>query len=425
MKIAIINANTDLGSRLELYLGELVRILQVAGNSVKRLDLQELDFAYCIGCFGCWVKTPGKCSSGDGSAHLCQAIVDSDFTLWAGPLRMGFPNAKLKKALDKSIPLILPYFDVVEGEAHHRSRYPRYPRLGLLVEPEADTDARDLELVADIFSRTALNFKSRLEFCRTTDEPAQDLAQTIQSKKVGRVPFKKGLSPVPGQTIQPPLNLSIFNGSPRGRKGNTPILLSQFAQGFTSIPGRSTEIYPLNRLEEMDRWVEIFAQAECAWIGFPLYTDAMPGMVKVFIEALAPLRGRTGNPPLGFLVQSGFPEAAHSRHIERYLEKLAARLGSPYLGTIVKGGGEGVRMMPDNANRKLFEGLQGLGRGFAETGSLDPLLLRQVAGIEQYPSYLIPLFKLLVRTPLINAYWDNQLKANLAYNQRFDRPHWR
>jgi len=170
--------------------------------------------------------------------------------------------------------------------------------------------------------------------------------------------------------------------------------------------------------------VETFTQAECAWIGFPLYTDAMPGMVKAFIEALEKLRGRLENPPVGFLVQSGFPEAAHSRHVERYLEKLAARLGSPYLGTIVKGGGEGVRMMPDNANRKLFESLQALGRGFGETGALNPHLLRQVAGIERYPAYLTPLFKLLVRLPLVNYYWDTQLKENLAYEQRFARPYW-
>jgi NAD(P)H-dependent FMN reductase len=294
----------------------------------------------------------------------------------------------------------------------------------LLVEPEADTDARDLILVTDIFSRTALNLKSRLEFCRTTDESVKDLVQGIQFPQGNQVLFEKGLTQVPGQTILPPLGLSIFNGSPRGRKGNTPILLSQFAQGFTSLPGRNTDIYHLNRFKEMDRWVEIFAKAECVWIGFPLYTDAMPGMVKAFIDALGDLRGRSGNPPVGFLVQSGFPEATHSRHVERYLEKLAARLGSPYLGTIVKGGGEGVRMMPDNANRKLFEGLQALGRGFSETGALDPLLLRQVAGTERYPAYLIPLFKLLVRTPVLNFYWDTQLKENLAYEQRFARPYW-
>ena len=86
----------------------------------------------------------------------------------------------------------------------------------------------------------------------------------------------------------------------------------------------------------------------------------------------SPSKAAPNNPPIGFLVQSGFPEGAHSRFVERYLEKLAARLGSPYLGTIVRGGGEGTRLMPDKMNRKLFDALQALGRGFAVQGRLDP-----------------------------------------------------
>jgi hypothetical protein len=48
-----------------------------------------------------------------------------------------------------------------------------------------------------------------------------------------------------------------------------------------------------------------------------------------------------------------------------HLEKLAARLNAPYLGTIVKGGGEGLRMMPAERTVDLFGNLQELARGFA------------------------------------------------------------
>jgi NAD(P)H-dependent FMN reductase len=102
-------------------------------------------------------------------------------------------------------------------------------------------------------------------------------------------------------------------------------MLEQIAKGF----GGPVETYHLVRMKETDPMGSVFAQAECALLGFPLYTDAMPGVVKHFLEALEPLVGRPGNPPVGFLVQSGFPEGLHSRFVERYLEKLAARLGSP------------------------------------------------------------------------------------------------
>ena len=80
-------------------------------------------------------------------------------------------------------------------------------------------------------------------------------------------------------------------------------------------------------------------------------------------------------------------------------------------------------VMPDQANRKLFNTLQSLGVGLAQTGQLDSDLLPRMAGIERYPAILSPLFKLFVRTPLASWYWDSQLKENGVYDQRFARPY--
>ena len=422
MNITIINGNPE-SSSFDRYLTELKDQLENNGNQVTLLNLREITLRYCVGCFGCWVKTPGECSNKDEAGQIHRAVIHSDFTLWAAPLRMGFPSALLKKALDKSIPLIHPYFVVDRGEAHHRPRYDHYPRVGLLMEPESDTDDQDLEIVANIFSRLAVNMKSELEIALTTDTPTREVAKQISSESETFVPHPRNLGPTTGTNIQPPSRLTLFNGSPRGSKGNTQIMLTQFGEGFTSISDNSYEIHHLNRVKSQDTSAQIFAKAECVLLGFPLYTDAMPAIVKTFIEKLKPLRGRKDNPPIGFLVQSGFPEALHSRYVERYLEKLAKRLHVPYLGTIIKGSGEGVRMMPENANRKLFQALQGLGRSLTQQGQLDSNLLLAVAGVERYHPLLAPLFKLFTHTPIASWYWDNQLKENGVYEQRFARPY--
>lgn len=422
MKITVINGNPQ-ASPFDSYLALLKAGLETRGHIVSQVDLRDLGMRYCIGCFGCWVKTPGVCSSQDESCEMRKAVIHSDFTLWAAPLRIGFPSAMLKKALDKSIPLIHPYMVVDQGEAHHRPRYDSYPRLGLLVDPESDTDAIDLEIVTDIFSRIALNFKSRLEFSMTTNTQVEEVVKNVVEGPPSFLPIKKGLAPIPGESITPPRHLTIFNGSPRGNKGNTPIMLKQFGAGFSSITGNTCNIHNLNRMNDHEKFIQVFREAECVWLGFPLYTDAMPGMVKTFIESLEPLRGQVNNPPIGFLVQSGFPEALHSRYVERYLEKLASRLDTPYLGTIVKGGGEGVRMMPEKRNVSLFSALQGLGRGFAQNGGLDTDLLQDVAGVERYSPLLGPVFKLFMRTPAASWYWDSQLKQNGVYEERFAQPY--
>jgi NAD(P)H-dependent FMN reductase len=221
----------------------------------------------------------------------------------------------------------------------------------------------------------------------------------------------------------PPTRLTAFNGSPRGKTGNTQILLAQFVGGFEANAERSHEMYHLNRVSDAERFRQAFAEAEHVLLGFPLYADAMPGIVKAFIETLEPFCGRADNPSIGFLVQSGFPEAAHSRYVERYLEKLSVRLGCPYSGTIVKGNGEGVRSMPPEKNRKLFETLQQLGATYGQIGRFDPALLEKLAKPERFPKWMTPVFRVFLKTKMANMMWDNQLKENSAYERRFVQPY--
>lgn len=423
MRVTILNGNGDfLNQRFDEYVVQLSAALSAEQHTVTALTLRDLDIKFCTGCFGCWVKTPGQCVVKDASHDVCRAVINSDFLLWAAPLRMGFPDATLKKMFDKSIPLVHPYFVVDHGEAHHRPRYEHYPRVGLLLEKETDTDAEDLRIVGDILSRTALNLKSRLEFAFTTEQPVDAVARAIVTPTAGGVPFDRNLPPLPGTRITPPAQLTLFNGSPRGAKGNTPVMLEQVCKGFVAAGGTVTDTFHLVQQNDLDRYRDAFADAGAVLVGFPLYTDAMPGIVKTFIEALEPLRGRSSNPALGFVMQSGFPESTHMRHVERYLAKLAARLGSPYLGALIKGGGEGIRLMPDKMNRKLFDQLIALGRSLRETGQFDPEGVRRLAGRERYPAYMIPLFKVLAKTPALAMYWDNQLKENGVYEQRFAQP---
>ena len=158
-------------------------------------------------------------------------------------------------------------------------------------------------------------------------------------------------------------------------------------------------------------------------LAFPLYCDGTPSLVKDFIEQLAPLRVRARNPPMGFIVQSGFPEALHSRAVERYLCKLAGRLHSPYLGTVVRGGVEGIQVMPGWMTGKLFRRFEELGRRFAETGRFDPALIAQLAGPERFTWSGRLLFRLLAALGLTRWYWDTKLKNNGVYEHRFARPY--
>lgn len=417
MNITVLNGN-PVRSGFDDYLSGLKQILEQDNHQVTQLDLRDMSLKYCTGCFDCWTKNPGLCDKDQASQELGRAVINSDFTLWAAPLKMGFPSALMKMAFDKHLPLIHPYMVVDQNEAHHLKRYEKYPRVGLLVEKETDTTEKDLGIITDIFSRTALNFKSKLEFMVTSEHPVEDLSQVIIRGYTGPHLYQKNPQLIPGERIKPPGKLTVFNGSPRGAKGNTPIMLNEFMKGFRG----ESDLHHLVFRNDIDQQVKAFKQAECVWLGFPLYTDGMPALVKSFIEALEPYKRRDNNPPIGFLVQSGFPEGVHSRYIERYLEVLASRMGSPYLGTIVKGNGEGTRLMPDKMNRKLFEGLNALGKNLTERGELDTEILREIASPEKYPRILGPLFRLFLKSKMSHRYFDNILIENDAFEWRNDRP---
>ena len=218
-------------------------------------------------------------------------------------------------------------------------------------------------------------------------------------------------------------SLLLLNGSPRGPRSNSMKMLARVADGWERAGGGSVEVLHLASPADFQRAVAAYPEAGTVLLGMPLYTDAMPALVKAYLEALAPRMGAANNPAMGFLVQSGFPEAAHSRPLERYLEKLARRLGSPYAGTIVRGAGESLQSMPDRANRRLWAHRGTLGVQLARDGRFAPAELRATAGIERIPPLAITLLGWLLELPLLQFTWNRQLKRNGAWKERFAAPY--
>jgi multimeric flavodoxin WrbA len=219
------------------------------------------------------------------------------------------------------------------------------------------------------------------------------------------------------------MRLSVFNDSPRGDRSTTRILLQHFLDGFMITKGNSYEVFNLNRIKEGDRFVKAFRQAEHVLLAFPLYHDSMPAMVKTFIETLGPFCGHPENPKIGFIVQSGFPEAIHSRYIEQYLEKLSKRLGSEYLGTIIKGNANLMDEQPGFVTKNVFKSFRELGRVFGETGQFDERILAKLATPERLSGVQGLMFRLALKTGLGYLGWRRELHKNNAFAQRFAKPY--
>jgi hypothetical protein len=109
--------------------------------------------------------------------------------------------------------------------------------------------------------------------------------------------------------------------------------------------------------------------------------------------------------------------------IERYLAKLARRLGSPYAGTIVRGAGESLQAMPDEANKKLWARLRILGGQLAQNGRFGEPELNAVAGTERFSALASALLSGVCHLPVVQFMWNRQFKQNGVWKKRFAAPY--
>jgi hypothetical protein len=126
------------------------------GATATLVRLHEKRIAPCAGCFGCWVKTPGVCVIDDEGRDVARQTVQSDIVVYVTPVLFGGYGPELKKALDRSIPTILPLFRTIHGEIHHVKRYDRYPAIVALgIQP--DRDPLEEEIFESLVERNAIN----------------------------------------------------------------------------------------------------------------------------------------------------------------------------------------------------------------------------------------------------------------------------
>jgi multimeric flavodoxin WrbA len=158
---------------------DLVLKMRDDGHHVEQLLLRNMKIKPCVGCFNCWLKTPGLCSIMDDAHEVSRRYIQSNLVILASPLIMGFVSSLLKNAIDRNIPIVHPHLEDVGGEVHHRKRYDAYPVISFLLEKEPFTDDEDIAIISDIFRREAINVRSILGFVHFTDSPVKEVPYDI------------------------------------------------------------------------------------------------------------------------------------------------------------------------------------------------------------------------------------------------------
>ncbi len=128
MKVLALNSSPRGGgqSKTEWMLDHLVEGMRAAGAEVEKIDLRKKTINYCIGCFTCWTKTPGKClHKDDMTKELFPKYIAADLVVYATPLYHFTLNAEMKALVERTLPILQPFFEKKEdGKTSHPFRHP-------------------------------------------------------------------------------------------------------------------------------------------------------------------------------------------------------------------------------------------------------------------------------------------------------------
>ena len=116
---------------------------------------------HCIGCFGCWVKTPGQCVIQDDFSDMGHLFGTCTELIFISKCTYGGVSPFIQNALDRSISSFSPDFEVRNKELHHKKRYDNHITLSVYFYG-AQTQ-KEMDTAKDLISAIAINYDATLK----------------------------------------------------------------------------------------------------------------------------------------------------------------------------------------------------------------------------------------------------------------------
>lgn len=143
-------------------------------TDVVCFDLSHMKIAPCVGCFGCWTKTPGKCVIRDDAVQVYPRLAESDTALYVSRVRYGGYDTVMKTMLERAIPVQQAFIRLLDGETHHVQRAV-VPKKATIVAYGA-RDREEEDLFRRLVARNAKNMSFQSYEIRFTNEEQVEAA---------------------------------------------------------------------------------------------------------------------------------------------------------------------------------------------------------------------------------------------------------
>lgn len=114
---------------------------------------------FCQGCFGCWLKTPGKCVCKDRLQYIGTVLANSETIVVISRCSYGGYSPEVKRVFDRAIAESLPFFTYRAWKIHHPSRYKNRPSLSVYFY--GDISEEEKKIAGDLVHANSINMNCR------------------------------------------------------------------------------------------------------------------------------------------------------------------------------------------------------------------------------------------------------------------------
>ena len=275
----------------------------------------------CVGCFGCWTKTPGECVLRDGFERMGARIHKADELVIISEYTYGGFSPFVKNVIDRSIGWVLPFFEIKNGEMHHKSRYPEEKPITFIFRGSGLTE-NDKKLARSYVKAVCVNLHGiikdiRFEECE--EQPTKgNTTETVETKG----------------TI-------LLNCSLRADASNSKKMLDALSEKIT---GDKESVNLSTYISRQDELVSKLKNAEKIVLGTPLYVDGIPSQLLRIMKQMEQDPG-TENKIIYAVTNMGFYESVQQKHLVAMIKRWCKKCGYKYGGAVAIGGGEMIGMM--------------------------------------------------------------------------------
>ena len=367
VRAVILNgADTDTPA-VDALCAEVERQLAAQQAAVRTFHLRDFALGHCLGEFDCWVKSPGRCRIHDEGQEIERAVHDADLLVLLTPVSFGGHGAQLKKAVDRLLPLISPFFEKRADLTHHQHRYQRLPRM-VGIGWDAKPSATRAALFGAFIESNALNLGCPGWAAAVVgDDPALWAEPVARALAVSAAPGNasgslEGATRALREAVAAEPDMPAFAARPtvavllcsaRAAGTSTSESLAHYLEQQLQHGGADVQFVPATAFVRDAatalRAARQLADADILVVASPLYVDNLPYLGLLALEQVRNLRraGQGRRPArLVTLLNCGFPEPEQLRFALQMLREFAIEAGYTCAGGLPVGGGEAIHGRP-------------------------------------------------------------------------------